>query len=76
MELRVYAEDPMNDFLPNVGNLSTYKLPEGEGIRVDNGIEEGMDVPIYYDPMPVSYTHLDVYKRQIQRFTSMYNAID
>jgi acetyl-CoA carboxylase biotin carboxylase subunit len=51
MELRVYAEDPMNDFLPNVGNLSTYKLPEGEGIRVDNGIEEGMDVPIYYDPM-------------------------
>jgi propionyl-CoA carboxylase alpha chain len=41
----------MNDFLPNVGFLSTYKLPEGEGIRVDNGIEEGMDVPIYYDPM-------------------------
>lgn len=51
MELRVYAEDPMNDFLPNVGNLTTYILPEGEGIRVDNGIEEGMDVPIYYDPM-------------------------
>jgi propionyl-CoA carboxylase alpha chain len=51
MELRVYAEDPMNDFLPNVGFLSTYKLPEGEGVRVDNGIEEGMDVPIYYDPM-------------------------
>lgn len=51
MELRVYAEDSMNDFLPNVGNLSTYKLPKGEGIRVDNGIEEGMDVPIYYDPM-------------------------
>ena len=51
MELRVYAEDSMNDFLPNVGFLSTYKLPEGEGIRVDNGIEEGMEVPIYYDPM-------------------------
>jgi acetyl/propionyl-CoA carboxylase alpha subunit len=51
MELRVYAEDSMNDFLPNVGFLSTYKLPVGEGIRVDNGIEEGMDVPIYYDPM-------------------------
>ncbi|MFM2213690.1 MAG: acetyl-CoA carboxylase biotin carboxylase subunit [Bacteroidota bacterium] len=51
MELRVYAEDAMNDFLPNVGFLSTYKLPVGEGIRVDNGIEEGMDVPIYYDPM-------------------------
>lgn len=51
MELRVYAEDPMNDFLPNVGFLSKYQLPQGEGIRVDNGIEEGMDVPIYYDPM-------------------------
>jgi acetyl-CoA carboxylase biotin carboxylase subunit len=51
MELRVYAEDSMNDFLPNVGFLRTYKLPVGEGIRVDNGIEEGMDVPIYYDPM-------------------------
>jgi acetyl-CoA carboxylase biotin carboxylase subunit len=51
MELRVYAEDSLNDFLPNVGFLSTYKLPEGDGIRVDNGIAEGMDVPIYYDPM-------------------------
>jgi acetyl-CoA carboxylase biotin carboxylase subunit len=51
MELRVYAEDPLNDFLPNVGFLSTYVLPEGEGIRVDNGIEQGTDVPIYYDPM-------------------------
>ena len=51
MELRVYAEDPLNDFLPSVGQLETYRLPEGEGIRVDNGFEEGMDVPIYYDPM-------------------------
>jgi propionyl-CoA carboxylase alpha chain len=51
LELRVYAEDPLNDFLPSVGNLETYKLPVGEGIRVDNGFEEGMDIPIYYDPM-------------------------
>ncbi|MBC3847918.1 acetyl-CoA carboxylase biotin carboxylase subunit [Winogradskyella echinorum] len=51
LELRVYAEDPMNDFLPSVGNLEVYKLPEGENIRVDNGFEEGMDIPIYYDPM-------------------------
>jgi propionyl-CoA carboxylase alpha chain len=51
LELRVYAEDPMNNFLPSVGNLSTYKIPEGNGIRVDNGFEEGMDIPIYYDPM-------------------------
>ncbi len=51
LELRVYAEDPLNDFLPSVGTLETYRLPEGEGIRVDNGFEEGMEVPIYYDPM-------------------------
>jgi propionyl-CoA carboxylase alpha chain len=51
LELRVYAEDPLNDFLPSVGNLKTYRLPVGEGIRVDNGFEEGMDIPIYYDPM-------------------------
>ena len=51
IELRVYAEDPLNDFLPSVGNLEKYILPQGEGIRVDNGYEQGMDVPIYYDPM-------------------------
>jgi acetyl-CoA carboxylase biotin carboxylase subunit len=51
LELRVYAEDPMNNFLPSVGNLSRYRLPKGPGIRVDGGYEEGMDVPIYYDPM-------------------------
>jgi len=51
LELRVYAEDPMNNFLPSVGNLEVYQLPEGENIRVDNGFEEGMDIPIYYDPM-------------------------
>ncbi|MFV5695609.1 acetyl-CoA carboxylase biotin carboxylase subunit [Flavobacterium sp. LB3P122] len=51
MELRVYTEDPMNDFLPSVGHLDVYQLPSGEGIRVDNGFEQGMDIPIYYDPM-------------------------
>ncbi|NRD24234.1 acetyl-CoA carboxylase biotin carboxylase subunit [Winogradskyella litoriviva] len=51
LELRVYAEDPLNDFLPSVGNLEIYRLPIGKNIRVDNGFEEGMDIPIYYDPM-------------------------
>ena len=51
LELRVYAEDPMDNFLPSVGKLEKYRLPHGEKIRVDNGFEEGMDVPIYYDPM-------------------------
>lgn len=51
VELRIYAEDPTNDFLPSVGHLDKYVLPHGDGIRVDNGFEQGMDIPIYYDPM-------------------------
>lgn len=51
LEVRVYAEDPTNNFLPDIGYLSTYNRPEGPGIRVDDGFEEGMDIPIYYDPM-------------------------
>lgn len=51
IELRIYAEDPFNNFLPDIGKLSQYKKPEGIGIRVDDGFEEGMTIPIYYDPM-------------------------
>lgn len=51
VELRVYAEDPENGFVPSTGNLKTYKPPIGKNIRVDDGFTEGMDVPIYYDPM-------------------------
>lgn len=51
MELRVYAEDPLADFMPSVGTLTRYRPPMGLGIRVDDGFEEGMEVPIYYDPM-------------------------
>ncbi len=51
LEVRVYAEDPENGFLPDIGKLIKYELPQGPGIRVDDGYEEGMDIPIYYDPM-------------------------
>ncbi len=51
IEIRVYAEDPANNFLPDIGTLSLYRPPHGSGIRVDDGFEEGMDIPIYYDPM-------------------------
>jgi len=51
MEVRVYAEDPLNNFLPDIGTLNTYKTPQGLGVRVDDGFEEGMQIPIYYDPM-------------------------
>ena len=51
IEVRVYAEDPANNFLPDIGKLQTYQRPQGPGIRVDDGFEQGMDIPIYYDPM-------------------------
>ncbi|MDX1956078.1 MAG: acetyl-CoA carboxylase biotin carboxylase subunit [Chitinophagaceae bacterium] len=51
IELRVYAEDPLNNFLPSIGTLTKYEKPTGDGVRVDDGYEEGMAIPIYYDPM-------------------------
>jgi acetyl-CoA carboxylase biotin carboxylase subunit len=51
IEVRVYAEDPQNNFLPDIGKLQTYKRPQGAGIRIDDGFEQGMEIPIYYDPM-------------------------
>ena len=51
VEVRVYAEDPSNNFLPDIGTLETYRRPQGHGIRVDDGFEQGMDIPFYYDPM-------------------------
>jgi acetyl-CoA carboxylase biotin carboxylase subunit len=51
IEVRVCAEDPANNFLPDIGKLEVYKTPSGPGVRVDDGFEEGMDIPIFYDPM-------------------------
>lgn len=51
LELRIYAEDTRNHFLPSTGTLEVYKPPKGEGIRVDDGYVEGMEIPVYYDPM-------------------------
>lgn len=51
MELRVCAEDPLNNFLPDIGKLKSYKIPQGYGVRVDDSFEEGMEIPIQYDPM-------------------------
>lgn len=51
IEARVYAEDPGNNFLPDIGKLNTYNIPKGHGVRVDDGFEQGMSIPFYYDPM-------------------------
>lgn len=51
IEIRVYAEDALNGFTPDIGNLMRYRIPQGEHVRVDDAFEEGMDIPIFYDPM-------------------------
>jgi acetyl-CoA carboxylase biotin carboxylase subunit len=51
IEARLYAEDPANDFLPSTGKILDLQMPALEGLRVDSGIESGMEVGIHYDPM-------------------------
>jgi acetyl-CoA carboxylase biotin carboxylase subunit len=74
MEVRVYAEDPRNSFLPDIGNLTTYVRPQGPGIRVDDGFEQGMDIPIYYDPMIAKLTTFG--KDRQEAIDRMKRAID
>ncbi|MBT3648136.1 MAG: acetyl-CoA carboxylase biotin carboxylase subunit [Flavobacteriales bacterium] len=70
LEVRVYAENPQNNFLPDIGTLSTYRRPQGTGIRVDDGFEEGMDIPIYYDPMIAKLiTYASTREEAIDRMT-------
>src|SRR6476659_3171937 len=71
IELRVYAEDPLNNFLPSIGTLAKYVRPEGENIRVDDGYEQGMSIPIYYDPMIAklitwSHTRIETIQNMLQ----------
>ncbi len=74
IEVRVYAEDPANQFLPDIGTLSVYERPMGPGVRVDDGFEEGMEIPIYYDPMIAKLiVHARTRQEAIER---MIRAID
>ncbi|MGA7227241.1 MAG: biotin carboxylase N-terminal domain-containing protein [Acidimicrobiia bacterium] len=51
IEARIYAEDPLNGFLPTTGDFARFELPDLEGLRVDSGIEAGSKVTVHYDPM-------------------------
>ena len=77
VELRVYAEDPLEDFMPSVGLLAKYHGPSGEGVRLDDGFEEGMEVPIYYDPMLAKLiTHGKNREQAIQRMLKAINEYE
>lgn len=51
IEARLYAEDPLNDFLPVTGEFHKFAIPVTDGLRVDSGIEDGSRVSVHYDPM-------------------------
>jgi 3-methylcrotonyl-CoA carboxylase alpha subunit len=51
IEVRIYAEDPVHDFLPSPGTISRFHVSAGPGIRIDSGVEQGDEISQYYDPM-------------------------
>ncbi len=51
VEARLYAEDPERGFLPSIGQLTRYREPVGDGVRVDSGVAEGDAITMFYDPM-------------------------
>ena len=75
IELRVYAEDPKNQFLPSTGTLNTYRPPSGDGIRVDDGYREHMEVPVFYDPLLSKIiVHASDRRAAIQRMLDAINS--
>jgi len=51
IEVRLYAEDPYNDFQPSTGSITAWQMPAGPGIRVDAGVGANTDLPPEYDPL-------------------------
>jgi 3-methylcrotonyl-CoA carboxylase alpha subunit len=51
VEARLYAEDPERNFLPSTGRLLALRFPQGEGVRIDSGVEAGSEITPYYDPL-------------------------
>jgi acetyl-CoA carboxylase biotin carboxylase subunit len=51
IECRIYAEDPARRFAPSPGRIRHLELPQGPGVRNDNGVYAGYTVPVFYDPM-------------------------
>ena len=81
IEVRVYAEDTLNGFVPDIGNLKRYRIPSGRSVRVDDAFVEGMDIPIYYDPMIAKLvvwgkTREDAIRRTIEAIDEQIKTIE
>lgn len=67
LEVRVYAEDPIN-FFPSPGNLSVYKFPDRDDVRIETGFKEGNTISSYYDPMIAKIiVHEETRKKSIEK---------
>ena len=76
-EVRIYAEDPQNDFLPATGKLVHMRMPrESDHVRVDTGVYEGGEVSIHYDPMIAKLITWDVDRTSaLRRMASSLNDV-
>lgn len=71
IECRIYAEDPHHQFMPSTGTIHFLKEPNGEGIRIDTGIQQNSEVSIYYDPMVAKLIAFGISREEaIQRLES------
>jgi 3-methylcrotonyl-CoA carboxylase alpha subunit len=51
IEMRLYAEDPANGFLPSIGRIDVFETRHAPGVRIDSGVASGSEVTVHYDPM-------------------------
>ena len=71
IEARVYAEDPLRNFVPSIGRLTRYRPPSGTGVRVDTGVYEGAEISMFYDPMIAKLvTFAETREEAIQRMAT------
>lgn len=74
IELRVMAEDVWNNFNPDTGAITRYEMPKGENVRVDDGVNQGSEVSIYYDSLLAKLITFG--QNRPEAIQNMINAID
>ncbi|MCL4105877.1 UNVERIFIED_CONTAM: hypothetical protein GTU68_012515 [Idotea baltica] len=77
LEVRLYAEDPGNDFLPVTGTILKWAVPDMEGIRIETSVESGSEISIYYDPMIAKLiVHADDRARAFRKMAALLQNLE